>query len=277
MQHDLEEIVSWLEAGEAADYRAGVLLLQEHSGNRSLVNNLLKKESATNRAKLHYELVKIGCGGHMEAVSEVLNHFAQAVQGAVPAVQQVAAVLTAQDFPAQPDPEHVPEAVASQVDALTQLMSRLHNQRCQLSNSLAELDPAEGPRVVGEILSLQNQYNALAEKRRRVVEGGQPAPAADVAGQLGIAPADTEAFTQAVGQAAEAVAGEAAPGAAPAPVVDKAALLQQRNSLRSRVSKSRKASTEAKTEEKRSEHAQKVGRLEAELSIIDLQLALPQA
>ena len=277
MQHELEEIISWLEAGEAADYRAGVLLLQEHSGNRSLVNNLLKKESVNNREKLTYELVKIGCGGRMEDVSEVLNHFAQAVQGAVPAVQQVADVLTAQDFPEQPDPEHVPEAVASQVDALTQLMARLHNQRCQLSNSLAELDPAEGPRVVGEILSLQNQYNALAEKRRRVVDGAQLAPAADVAGQVGIAPDQAAAFTQAVDQAAEALAGEAAPGAEAAPRLDRAALIQQHNSLRSRISKSRKASTEAKTEEKRSEHAQKVGKLEAELGVIDLQLALPQS
>ena len=53
---------SWFEAGEAADYRDGVLLLQQHSGNRSLVNNLLKKESQANRDKLIYELVKVGCG-----------------------------------------------------------------------------------------------------------------------------------------------------------------------------------------------------------------------
>jgi hypothetical protein len=90
LEQELEKVFSWLEAGDAADYREGVLLLQEHSGNRSLINNLLKKESQGNRSKLHYELVKVGCGGRMEDVAEVLNHFAQAVQGAVPPVQQVA-------------------------------------------------------------------------------------------------------------------------------------------------------------------------------------------
>lgn len=277
MEQELEEVISWLEAGAAADYRAGVLLLQQHSGNRNLVNNLLKKESEANRSKLLYELVKVGCGGRMQDVSEVLNHFAQAVQGAVPVVQQVAAVLTAQDFPAQPDPEHVPAAVASQVDELTQLMARLHNQRVQLSNSLAELDPAEGPRVVGQILSLQNQYNALAEKRSRVVEGGQQAPAADVASRVGIAPSEAPAFAQAVGEAAEALAGEAAPAPAATPMPDRAELVKQRNTMRSNLSKAKKKALEAKTEEKRSEYEQKAGKLEVELSVLNMQLAQPQA
>lgn len=277
MEQELEEVISWLEAGAAADYRAGVLLLQQHSGNRNLVNNLLKKESAGNREKLHYELVKVGCGGRMEDVSEVLNHFAQAVQGAVPAVQQVAAVLTAQDFPAQPDPAHVPAAVAGQVDELTQLMAQLHNQRVQLSNSLAELDPAEGPRVVGEVLSLQNQYNALSEKRRRVVDGAQPAPAADVASHIGIALSEAPACTQAAGEAAEALAGEAAPAPEATPTPDRAELVKQRNTMRSNLSKAKKKALEAKTEEKRSEYEQKAGKLEVELSVLNMQLAQPQA
>jgi len=257
---DKEAVITWLAAADVADYRAGVLLLQEHSGNRGLVNNLLKKESPTNREKLVYELVKVLCEGRMHEVSETLSYFAQAVQGAVPLVQQVADVLVeahrpalAEPFPAQPAPEPVPAAVQGQVDDLTQLMQRLYTQRVQLSNRLPELGPSE-PEVVGQILDLQNQYNALAEKRRRVVAGEA-------------LPAEQPAATPETG----------APGAEAAPTLDRAALLQQRNSLRSRVSKSRKASTEAKTEEKRSEHAQKVGRLEAELGIIELQLALPQA
>lgn len=76
MQHELEEVFSWPEAGEAVDYRAGVLLLQDHCCNRGLVNNLLKKESKANRDKLTYELVKVSCGGRMQGVSEVLNYFA---------------------------------------------------------------------------------------------------------------------------------------------------------------------------------------------------------
>ena len=242
MEENLEEVIRWLEAGEAADYRAGVLLLQDTGRYRSLVNTLLKKESPTNREKLTYELVKLGCGGQMENVSQV----AQAVQGAAPAP-----VLPVADFPAQPAPEQVPDELRPQVDELTQLMSKLYTQRVQLSNTLADLDPADGPRVVDEILSLQNQYNALAEKRRRVLGGEQPAPEQ---------PASAE---------------QPAPGPEPAPAVDKAELLQRRSNLRSNISKSRKKAEEAKTEEKRSEHAQKAARWEVELQTVEMQLALP--
>lgn len=271
MQHELEAVFSWLEAGEAADYRTGVLLLQQHSGNRSLVNNLLKKESPANRDKLVYELVKVLVNGRTDQISEVLNHFAQAVAvaGAAPVVQQVAAVLTAQDFPAEPAPQHVPAHVQGQVDELTQLLAKLHNERVQLSNSLASLDPAEGPRVVGQILNLENQYNALAQKRRNVVDSAQAPPA--VASQLGIVPDQAASFLPAVAQAAEPLAGEAAP----AP--DRAELVKQRNTLRSNISKAKKKALEAKTEEKRSEYEQKAGKLEVELGVLNMQLAQPQA
>jgi len=273
MEHPLEKVISWLEAGEAADYRDGVLLLQEHSGNRNLVNNLLKKESKANRDKLVYELVKAGCGGRMEDVSEVLNHFAQAVAGAAPVVQQVAAVRTARDFPVAPDPEQVPARVQGQVDELTQFMAKLHNERVQLSNSLATLDPAEGPRVVGQIVSLENQYNALAQQRRNALAGAQTAPA--VASQLGAAPDQAAPCTQAVDQVAAALAVEAAPGAA-APAPDRAELVKRRNTLRSNISKAKSKAQAAKTEEKRSEYEQKAGKLEVELGVLTMQLAQPQ-
>lgn len=252
MGHELEEVFAWLEAGAAADYQAGVLVLQKHSGNRSLVNLLLKKESVANREKLTYELVKVGCGGRMEDVSEVLNHFAQAVKGAV---QHVASVLVeahgsepGQAFPEQPAPEHVPAELQAQADDLTQLMATLYNQRCQLSNRLAELDPAEGPRVVGEILALEQQYNALAQKRRN----------------LATAPEQPTA-------PAEQPAPDAAPEAA-APGIDRAELMKKRQSLMSNRSKARKAAETAKTEEKRSEYAQKVAKLEIELQQVEMQL-----
>ncbi len=282
MESKLEEVISWLEAGEAADYQAGVLLLQQHSGNRSLVNNLLKKESANNRSKLQYELVKVGCGGRMEDVSEILNHFAQAVQGAVPAVQQVAdvlleahrsQVLALNALPEQPAPEHVPEAARQEVDELTQLMARLHNQRCQLSNSLATLNVADGPRVVGEILSLQNQYNDLAEKRRLVTQCEQIPAAAD---QFGIVPSEALSFEQAVDQASEVLASEVTPASEQAtPTPDRAELVKQRNTMRSNLSKAKKKATESKTAEKRSEYEQKAARLDIELGVLNRQLALP--
>ncbi|MVN79327.1 hypothetical protein GO988_23590 [Hymenobacter sp. HMF4947] len=255
MAHELDGIINWLAASDVADYRQGVLLLQDHSGNRGLVNNLLKKESDNNREKLRYELVKVLCGGRLEEVAEVINHFAQAVEGAVAPVQQIADVLVeahqpllTEGFATQPAPMPMPMPERSQLDELTQRMSKLHNQRCQLSNTLADLSDEEGPRVVAEILDLQNQYNALAEQRRRlaagepVTEQPTPAPAAEQ----------------------------------PAAPLDRAALVQQRNTLRSRLSKARKGATEAKTEAKRSEHAQKAGMLEVELSTVEMQLALPQ-
>lgn len=237
-----EELIGWLEAGDAADYQTGVLLLQAHSGNRSLVNLLLRKESAHNREKLRYELVKLGCGGRMEDVSEVLNHFAQAVQGAAAKVLQMANACLVE----QPAPDEVPEAVRADVDDTTQLMQRLYNQRCQLSNALADIAPEEGPRVVAEILRLQNQYNALAEKRRRLVAG-------------------------------ELVAEAAPPAAEAAPVVDRGELVKARQNLRSNLSKARKKLEEAKTNAKKSELEQKIGVLTVELANIELQLALPQA
>jgi len=256
MEHPLEKIIAWLEAGPAADYRAGVLLLQEHGGNRSLVNLLLRKESEAHRQKLVYELVKIGCEGRLGDVAEVLNHFAQDVQGAIPSatisegpapMQGFASKLT--DLAEQPAPDAVPEAVHAEVDALTQLMQGLYNQRCQLSNSLADLDPADGPRVVGEILALQNQYNALAEKRRRLV-AGEP-----LAAEQPVAEAATET----------------------APVADRGELLQQRANLRSNLSKAKGKLTKATSEAKKAELEQKIAQMGVELAQLDMQLALPQA
>jgi hypothetical protein len=252
MQDELEDVFAWLEARDDADYQAGVLVLQKHCKNRSMVNGLLKKESPTNREKLVYELVKVGCGGRMQDVSEVLNHFAQAVEGAVPMVQQLADVLTGQDFPEQPEPEHVPEQLRPELEALTQLMSKVYQQRCQLSNSLATLDPADGPKVVGEILLLEQQYNALAQKRRNLESGEPTAPEEQ-------APAPEQP----------------APGTEQ-PTIDRAALLQQRGNLRSRISKSKKAAAEAKTDAKRSEHEQKAGYLAVELALVESQLQMPQ-
>jgi hypothetical protein len=250
MAHELEAVFTWLDAREQADYRAGVLLLQEHSGNRGLVNNLLKKESANNREKLVYELVKVLCEGRLGDVNEVLNHFAQAVQGATTSLIEVAAAVELEPEPEPAGPEQVPEAMQGLVDDLSVLMSRLHNERVQLSNTLADIEEADGPQVVGKILSLQNQYNALFEKRRRLAAGEQ------VAEQPNPAP-DGEQTD--------------------APVIDRAELVKQRGNLRSNISKAKKNAAEAKTEEKRNEYAQKAGKLEVELNMVEMQLAQPQA
>jgi hypothetical protein len=267
MQQELEEVFAWLEASEAADYQAGVLVLQKHCKNRGLVTGLLKKESPANREKLVYELVKVGCGGRMQDVSEVLNHFAQAVQGTV---QSVAGVLVeaahpeaGQVFPEQPEPEHVPEPRRPELDDLTQLMNRVYQQRCQLSNSLATLDPAEGPRAVSEILLLEQQYNALAQKRRNLT-GSEPAASEQP-------PPATEPSSP------ETPAPRAEPAPATTLGVDRAELVKQRGNLRSNISKANKSASAAKTEEKRSFYAEKAAKLEVELGQVELQLVQPQA
>jgi len=260
---DLREIVAWLDAGDAADYQAGVLLLQRHSKNRALVAHLLRKESAGNREKLRYELVKAGCGGHMDDVHVVLNHIvAEALKQVVPAVAPIIAAL--EGFTEQPAPADVPDAALPEVDAITELMGRLFNQRVQLSNSLADLDPAAAPAVVKQILSLQDQYNALAVKRRNLAE--QPAaaeqPASEPAAEAAPAP--------------EAALAADADSAAAAPAIDRAALLQQRGNLRSNISKAKGKLEKAQTDAKKVELEEKIVKLQAELSSVDLQLASPQ-
>ncbi|MBO2007556.1 hypothetical protein [Hymenobacter negativus] len=252
MEHPLNNVITWLEAGANADYRTGVLLLQEHGGRRTLVNLLLRKESTSNREKLRYELVKIGCQGRLQDVAEVLNHFAQNVQGAVPLPVNAEDVAPSPDFaskataPAeQPAPEAVTEAVKADVDAITQLMQGLYNHRCQLSNGLADLPEGEGPRVVGDILCLQNQYNALAEKRRRLVAGEPVAPEQ--------------------------------PAAEAAPVIDRAQLAKDRQNLRSNLSKTKGKLAKAASEAKKAELEQKIAQMGVELAHLDMQLALPQA
>lgn len=252
MQNPLEEIIDWLEAGNAADYKAGVALLEHSCKSRSLLNQLQRKDSFNNREKLRYELIKATCGGNLEHTAEVINQLAEVVK-----VEQLPDLATqlldahrARVFPQQPVPDVVPQAVQTDVDELMQLMARVYNSRCQLSNTLADIEEADCPRVVGEILSLQNQYNALAEKRRRLV-AGEPVPAEQ--------PAAPE------------------PAADVAPAVDRGELLQQRSNLRSNLSKTRKKLDAATSATKKSELEQKVGVLTVELATLDMQLALPQA
>jgi hypothetical protein len=52
--------------------------------------------------------------------------------------------------------------------------------------------------------------------------------------------------------------------------------LLKRNTLRSNISKAKKKAEESKTEEKRSEYAQKAGYLAVELALVESQLQIPQ-
>lgn len=259
MENPLEEIINWLDAGDAADYKAGVALLERHCKTRSLLNLLQRKDSPNNREKVRYELIKATCGGNLEHTAEVLNQLAEVVKADV-LVSEPDLTTQLRDahrnrfFPQQPAPDVVPEAAQADMDDITQLMAQVYNQRCQLSNTLADLAEADGPRVVGEILSLQNQYNALAEKRRRLVAGEPVATEQPTAPE----PAAVDVSTD-------------------APVVDRGELLQQRANLRSNLSKTRKKMEKATSAAKKSELEQKVGVLSVELANLDMQLTLPQA
>jgi len=60
----VEKINAWLQKGgdttsDAGDYQEGVNLLAQAHKNRTLISNLNRNESETNRAKLVYELGKL--------------------------------------------------------------------------------------------------------------------------------------------------------------------------------------------------------------------------
>lgn len=232
MTKELESVIAWLDAGEAADYDAGVQLLGQHSRNRHLVQQLGRRESVLNREKLQYELVKIGCEGRLDDVSEVMNHFAAAVQGALPTAGEAVVIE-----PEQPAPVAVPAEHQAEVNELTVLMSQLYNQKARLSNTLGDVSEAEAPGVVAQVLDLQKQYNALAEKRK-LAAAGQPAAAPT---------ADEEPTTE-----------------PKATVVEQ---MTQRTNLRSRVSKAKAAADKAPKDVLK---AEKLAKLQVELNTLDL-------
>jgi hypothetical protein len=245
---EVQAIVDWLQAGDAADYNAGLQLLDQHSKSRTLVNMLRKKDSPNNREKLRYELIKAGCAQNMEEVAHVVKVFGQVTEQVAGAVAQVGLTLgQGVDIalgPEEPAPVEVPEAVRAEVDDITLLMQKLHNERCQMSNQLADVAEAEAPQLVARILSHQNQYNALAEKRRVLAAG--PAPAEGAAEQP--APEQTAA----------------APSGP-----DRAELISRRGNLRSQVSKAKKAA-EAKPDDQLK--AEKLAKLQVELTDLELQI-----
>jgi hypothetical protein len=234
----MEDLIKWLDAGAEANYEQGVALLRKHSKNRNLVNHLARKESSTNREKLTYELIKCGCEGDIEDVSAIENVLRSAAQHVEqkPVYHLPTNTLIVPVAPPEPDPVDVPEHLREQADDITVLMQSLHNKRCQLSNTLADLSvPAEQQARVAEILELQKQYNALAEKRRLVLAGQQ----------------------QPVEQPTPAESPVAAEGEAPAVapiVVDRAELINQLGNVRSNLSKAKgklaKAPNEVKLQEK---------------------------
>jgi hypothetical protein len=179
----MEGIIQWLEAGPAADYQTGVRLLEQHTKNRSLINHLARKDSPANREKLTYELLKAGLDGDLAAVAEatkLLGVQAQQAAGAAEAIAQAVAGAVSLPEPEQaPEAAHVPEAVREKVEDITQLMTKVWNERCQLSNQLDAASDEQGKQLVADILKRQQEYNALAERRRQLLAGeatGQPAP-----------------------------------------------------------------------------------------------------
>lgn len=131
-----------------------------------------------------------------------------------------------------------PEALA-QVEELTRQLAETHNQKAALSNQLGDCESrAERYHVVQEIEQKQTQYNELAAQKQAIV----------TTGALPAAPQELS------------------------PEAHATELVKRRNNLRSNLSKARKSAEAAKTEAKRSEYEQKAGKLEVELTEVELRL-----
>lgn len=230
----MEAIRDYLRS-EDPDYDTGVRLLGTHSKNRNLVQQLGRKESPNTWAKLRYELAKAAGDPTLATLPIPLP------AAATPPVEE------------ETEPEGAdlgelarqltPEALA-EVEALTVTMQEVYQRKVAASNSLGDVGSrADRKRTVDEIQSLEDQYNALAETKRRVIERGTPTP----------------------------------PVAAPEEVVPTLAdLLKKRNNLRSNLSKARTKAEESKTEDKKSEYAQKAGQLAVELDQVELTIKRAQ-
>lgn len=228
-----EEIKHYL-ASEDPDYQDGLRLLGKYNRNRNLAQQLGRKESPAHIAKLRYELYKLAGDTTLATLPLPLQ------AGATPEVATPTDAAPEQEEAPGPDLAELmsvltPEALA-EVEDLTRLMSTVYSQKVAASNSLGDCTSrADRQRVVDDIQLRENEYNALAEKKRLVIERGT-----------------------------------ATPPEAEKPQPTLAELLKDRSNLRSNLSKATKKSKESRTPEKRAEYEQKAGKLAVELEELEL-------
>ena len=245
----METILAYLELADP-DYQAGVALLAGVNKNRSLVNNLRNKENEQNTRKLRHELARVvGVPalalppGLVEQLAEVsgldTEQAGQLIEQAT--LGDVAPLATPSVTEGR---ENLTPEAAAEVDGIVELQARLNNQMVQISNTLADLPSDEArANAVEQQDMLEKQYNALADKKRLILERGT-------------LPAEDEA-----------------PAADAAPQLDREQLKAKQLSLRSTISKNKGKAAKAKTPETKQNYEQKMAQAQAELNTINLQLA----
>lgn len=231
----MEAIRHYLQS-EDPDYEEGVRLLGQNTKNRNLVQQLSRKESVNTWAKLRYELAKVA--GDVELAMLPLPLVADVPPPPAEEEEQEELEQEGADL-GELAKQLTPEALA-EVEGIAVEMQGVYNRKVAASNSLGDVTSrADRQRVVDEIQTLEDQYNALAEKKRLVIERGTPTPVATAPEEV-------------VPTLAEA--------------------LKNRNNLRSNLSKARGNGAKAKSEAKKSEYEQKAGRLAVELEEAELLL-----
>jgi len=236
----MEEIKSYLEQEEKS-YQDGITLLSKYCANRMLVNTLSKKESTAHWMKLEHELNKV-VENAPAAKFPVVATITPPAAPAAPANPDEPGAGANVVVNLQPRPNAVLPGTNAEYDSLITDRGRLFNERCTLSNSLADAATDE------ERLEIANKIEAIEANRKTMLDkiihfeqhGSFPAAAPAKAD-----PEQTE--------------------------MDKADLIKTRNNLRSQLSKAKKAALAKPDDVAKQE---KLAKLEVELNSVELQLKL---
>lgn len=242
----MEEIINYL-AQEKRDYQEGVALLGKYGRNRQLHLNLMKKENAMNTLKLLHELSKLAEITPNVLAEDVASLMLDAIVDQSNGAMQVPEMKVVPDVPAAPEPVPAPAVVLpinadAEYLAIVNQMTQLHNERVKLSNTLEDLETDEQRSEAShKINSIQESYNVLAVKKKHFDEFGK--------------------FPEAEPQ-------DETPETDTKPV-DLATLIKDRNNLRSRVSKAKKALIKKPGDVKKEEA---LAKMEVELNQLELQV-----
>lgn len=235
----MEALIAYLEETDP-DYQKGVELLATVSRNRTLLNLLRGKENSQLTEKLRFELARYAARPELAALPTLAAQVADETEltppenAGDPPAEDAGSIA---DLLATLSPE-----VQDEIGEIIVLQQRIFNRQVVLSNSLADQLSDEARRqVVEEQETLEQQYNALAQKKGLLTSTGQlpaaPPPAADEK-----------------------------------PPLDAAQLKDQQLRLRSARSKAKSAINLARSPEKKVAAEVKYAQLEGELNQIDLQL-----
>lgn len=227
----MEDINEYLNKEERS-YQDGVTLLSRYCKNRMLVNTLSRSESLAHKHKLEYELKKL-------LQAQPKGEY-KTIAIKKPATEPVKTEIKAKPTSEDQEAGFAAPGANAEYDNYIAERSRLHSERCKLSNTLADAQTdEERQEIVDKIEAIERSRKAIATKLKYFDEHG--------------------AFPEAPVAPEQPLLSE----------LDKAELLKKRNNLRSQVSKAKKA-----VEKKPSDVAkqEKLAKLEVELNSVELQL-----